>query len=180
MSQVGIDKATYSALMFADRITFPHFSVSSASSLAYSAGESGSGALPRSVSPALILESARPALISRLSKSMISAGVLRGAPRALRPARLVARHEFGDRRDVRQRLDARRVAHAQRAKPTCPDVSDRGGNSVEGELYLTGDEVVQHRPRASIGYVNHGDAGYELEQLSRHMGPSPRSRATPC
>jgi hypothetical protein len=85
MSQVGIDKATYSALMFADRITFPHFSVSSASSLAYSAGESGSGALPRSVSPALILESARPALISLLSLSMIQEGVFLGTPTPCHP-----------------------------------------------------------------------------------------------
>ena len=67
-------------LMFAARITLPHFSVSSARSLPYSSRERASGALPRSAIPALILGSARPALISRLSLSMISTGVWRGAP----------------------------------------------------------------------------------------------------
>src|SRR5215468_4478668 len=49
--------------------TLPHFSVSSARSLPKSAGESASGALPRSASRALILGSARAALTSVLSLS---------------------------------------------------------------------------------------------------------------
>src|SRR5262245_6460228 len=74
------DRAGHSGLMFAARITLPHFSVSSAMSLAKSAGESTSTSPPRSASRALILGSARPALISLLSLSTISVGVFLGAP----------------------------------------------------------------------------------------------------
>ena len=84
-------------------------------SLPYSAGESARGVLPRSAIRALILGSARPALISRLSLSMISTGVLRGAPRP-GPARLVTRHEFGDGRDVRQRLRRASQCHTPSAR----------------------------------------------------------------
>src|SRR6516225_463987 len=69
----------YSALIPAARITLPHFSVSSVISLPYSAGEPDSGVPPMSASRVLIVASARPALISRLSRSMISAGVPFGA-----------------------------------------------------------------------------------------------------
>src|SRR5262245_3564779 len=70
----------HSALMFAARITLPHFSVSSAMSLPKSAGEPTNAVPPSSASRALILGSARPALISWLSLPMISVGVLLGAP----------------------------------------------------------------------------------------------------
>src|SRR6266446_4306117 len=70
----------HSALMLRARMTLPHFSVSSAMSLPKSAGEPGSTVPSRSASRALILGSARPALISLLSLSMISAGVPFGAP----------------------------------------------------------------------------------------------------
>src|SRR5262249_7446056 len=70
----------HSGLMFAERITLAHFSVSAAMNLPKSAGEPGSTMPPRSASRILILGSARPALISRLSLSMISAGVLLGVP----------------------------------------------------------------------------------------------------
>src|SRR6266446_1660391 len=66
--------------MLRARMTLPHFSVSSAMSLPKSAGEPGSTVPSRSASRALILGSARPALISLLSLSMISAGVPFGAP----------------------------------------------------------------------------------------------------
>src|SRR5262249_38279293 len=68
------ERADHSALMLAARITLPHFSVSSAISLAKSAGEPGSTVAPRSASRALILGSARVALISLLSLSTISVG----------------------------------------------------------------------------------------------------------
>jgi tripartite-type tricarboxylate transporter receptor subunit TctC len=54
--------------------TLPHFSVSSAISFPKSAGEPGSVMPPRSASRALILGSARAALISLLRRSTISAG----------------------------------------------------------------------------------------------------------
>src|SRR5215472_12127028 len=69
-----------SALMPTDLITLAHFSVSSAMSLPKSAGETTSGVTPKTASRAFILGSARPALISLLSLSMISAGVFLGMP----------------------------------------------------------------------------------------------------
>src|SRR5262245_7814129 len=71
---------THSALMFAARITLAHFSVSSAMSLPKSAGEPASALPPDSAIRALIFGSARAALVSWLSLSMISAGVPVGAP----------------------------------------------------------------------------------------------------
>src|SRR5262249_45865015 len=65
--------------------TLPHFSVSSAMSLPKSAAEPGRAVPPSSASRALILGSARPALISLLSVSMIPAGVFLGAPRPVIP-----------------------------------------------------------------------------------------------
>src|SRR4029453_4196321 len=74
------DRADHSALMPADLITLAHFSVSSAMSLPKSAGVPGRTVPPRAASRALILGSARPALISLLSLLITSAGVSFGAP----------------------------------------------------------------------------------------------------
>src|SRR5215472_11768516 len=60
--------------------TFVHFSVSSAMNLPHSAGDIGIGSPPKSASRALIVGSARPALIALLSLSTISAGVFLGTP----------------------------------------------------------------------------------------------------
>src|SRR5262249_19301639 len=69
-----------SGLMPAKLMTLPPFSISLAMSLPKSAGEPASTVPPRSASRALVFGSARPALISLLSLSTISAGVLLGAP----------------------------------------------------------------------------------------------------
>src|SRR5215475_4013778 len=74
------DRPGQSALMPRNFTTLPHFSVSSAISLPNSAGDPGSATPPRSARRASILGSARPALISVLSLSTISAGVAFGAP----------------------------------------------------------------------------------------------------
>src|SRR5262245_30895759 len=74
------DRRGQSAMMPTNFTTLPHLSVSSAMNFPKSAGEPTSGVLPRSASRALILGSARPALISLLSLSTISAGVAFGAP----------------------------------------------------------------------------------------------------
>ena len=71
--------------MLAARITLPHFSVSSAISLPNWTGDPGSGVPPKSASRALILGSARAALICALSLSMISAGVPLGTPMPNQP-----------------------------------------------------------------------------------------------
>src|SRR5262249_43695272 len=67
-----------SCLILDARITLARLSVSSAMSLPNSAGDPGSTTPPRSASRVLILGSARPALISLLSFSTISAGVAFG------------------------------------------------------------------------------------------------------
>src|SRR5262249_38869884 len=70
----------YSGLMLADRITLAHLSVSAAISLPKSAGEPRIPMAPSSASRALILGSARAALFSLLSLSIITTGVFLGAP----------------------------------------------------------------------------------------------------
>src|SRR5262245_46447067 len=74
-----------SGLMFAARITLPHFSVSSAISLPKSAGEPAITVPPKSASRALSGGSARAALISLLSLLTISAGVPVGPPTPYQP-----------------------------------------------------------------------------------------------
>src|SRR5262249_42503870 len=66
------DATLHSGLMLAARITLPHFSISSATSLPSSAGVATNGIPPRSARRALILGSARPALISLFSLSITS------------------------------------------------------------------------------------------------------------
>ena len=80
MERPAADARDRIGLILAARITLPHFSVSSAMSLPNSAGEPAKRVPPKSASRALILGSARAALISLLSFSTISAGVFLGAP----------------------------------------------------------------------------------------------------
>src|SRR5262249_49079485 len=76
----GRGRADHSALMPANLTTLAHFSVSAATKLPKSEGEPAITVPPRSASRALILGSARPALISLFSFSTISAGVFFGVP----------------------------------------------------------------------------------------------------
>src|SRR5215472_15304592 len=69
-----------SALTPANFTTLAHFSVSLAMNFPNSAGEPDNAVPPRSARRALNWGSARAALISLLSLSMISAGVSLGAP----------------------------------------------------------------------------------------------------
>src|SRR5262249_23110918 len=71
----------YSGLAPDSLITLPHFAVSSARNLLKSAGEPGVGVAPKPARPAMTFGSARPALISLLSFSTMSAGVFFGAPK---------------------------------------------------------------------------------------------------
>src|SRR5258708_14535162 len=71
---------SYSGLVPENLTTLIHFAVSSKISFPKSAGEPASTVAPRSANLALIVGSARPALISWLSLSIISDGVLLGAP----------------------------------------------------------------------------------------------------
>src|SRR5215472_19287023 len=72
--------ARYSGFAPDNFTTLPHFSVSSAMNLPNSAAVIGIGTPPRSSSRALIVGSARPALIASLSLSIICGGVFLGAP----------------------------------------------------------------------------------------------------
>src|SRR5689334_16087496 len=117
-------------------ITLAHFSVSSAMSIPSSAGEPASTAPPNSTSCALILVSARPALISLLSFSMISAAVL-GSADAIPRAGLVASDEFGHRRHVRQLFCAPRGRHCQSAKFARSDGLNRSSHRAKHHLHLS-------------------------------------------
>src|SRR5262249_60362276 len=67
-------RADHSALMLAARITFAHFSVSSAMNLPKSAGVIDFGTLPMPANCVINLGSARAASIASWSLSMIAAG----------------------------------------------------------------------------------------------------------
>src|SRR5262245_46964011 len=81
VTEYPVKNFTHSGLMPANFTTLPHFSVSSAMSLPKSGAGHPSALPPDSTVRALILESARAALVSRFSLSMISMGVPLGAPR---------------------------------------------------------------------------------------------------
>ena len=85
------------SLMFAARITLPHFSVSSAMCLPNSAGELGNTELLNSASRAFVLGSARIAVVSLLSLSMISGDVFLAAARDHRGQEESDRHERSGR-----------------------------------------------------------------------------------
>src|SRR5262245_42063711 len=75
---LGCEWTCYS-LIFAARMTLPHFSFSAAMNFPNSAGEVAKTVSPQSTIVCLILGSARPALIALLSTSMLAAGVSFGA-----------------------------------------------------------------------------------------------------
>src|SRR5262249_5116761 len=147
MMSVACESA-YSGLMLAARITLPHFSVSAAMNLPKSAGEPVSAVPPRSASLALILGSASAVLISLLSLSMISAGVVLRCADAVPVARLVPRHELSHGRDVRQRIQAPLDGHSQRAQFAGFNVFERRCRGAEIKLNLSAQQVGHHRRRA--------------------------------
>src|SRR5260370_21962048 len=83
--------------------------------------------------------------------------------------RLIARQELAHGRDVRQRVRARRGRYRQRAQSTRPHLLDRFDNGGEHDLHLTGDEIGDRGAAATIGHMNHIDAGHGLEQLARQV-----------
>src|SRR5262245_42486318 len=76
LRNIGLD---HSGLMFAIRITSPHFSVSSAMNLPKPAGVSLNTTPPRLARRPPKVASARPALISLFNLSTMSTGVFLGA-----------------------------------------------------------------------------------------------------
>src|SRR5262249_33201209 len=113
-----------SALMLRAWMTLPHFSVSSAMSLPKSACGPASNMPPISASRALNLASTRPALISLLSFSTISAGVRRTRP----PHR--AQSLDGGYAEVANRLSSER-------RPGCiSNIPDLGFRRAQGRKSL--------------------------------------------
>src|SRR5260221_6159179 len=84
--------------------TLAHFAVSSTMSLPKSAGEPDSTAAPSSASRAFILGSARTVLVSRLSRSIASAGVVFRAPMPYHWLRPEPRTSLGQLRTCRHGL----------------------------------------------------------------------------
>src|SRR5262245_12410215 len=160
-----------SALMPVNFTTLPHFSVSSAISLPKSAGVPGSTVPPKSASRALILGSARPALISFELLDDLGWRVL-GRAEAKPEARLIARHELAHGWKVRQRVRPRHGGHCERAQPTSPDIPYRSDSSGEHDLHLSTEQIIERRPATTIGYMGHVDAVHRLERLTRQMGGS--------
>src|SRR5215472_5643192 len=70
----------HSGLRLANFTTFLNFAVSAATKAPNSDGAPGNAVPPSSIKRVLILGSARLALVSPLSRSMIAAGVFAGAP----------------------------------------------------------------------------------------------------
>src|SRR5262245_13330749 len=114
---VGATMTAYSVLMLAARITFAHFSVSSAMSLPKSAGEPTNGVPPRSASFALhfgIGESSVDVFVE-LVHDLDRCGL--GRADAEPRARLIVRQELVHGRDVRQRVRSCRGRYHERAQP---------------------------------------------------------------
>src|SRR6201984_3045138 len=70
----------HSGFRLANFTTFPHFAVSAATKAPNSDGAPGNAVPPSSIKRALIFASARLALVSPLSRSIIGTGVFAGAP----------------------------------------------------------------------------------------------------
>src|SRR5262249_41491616 len=83
--KIMLHQLAHSPLMPAARMTFVHFSVSPAMNLAKSPGDPPKIRQPRSARRCFVRGSARPALISLLSLSTISAGVSLGAAMPYQP-----------------------------------------------------------------------------------------------
>src|SRR5262245_45052389 len=96
-----------------------------------------------------------------------------GCTEAKPPARLVARHEFTHRRDVRQRHRARRGGDRQGAQLTCPDVLHRRGNALKHDLHLSAEQIDKRGCAAAIMHLDQIDAGHRLEQLTVNMWWTP-------
>ena len=101
----------YSALMPANLITLAHFSDSVATYAPNSVAVKITGIVPKSASRALMVGFASPALMSRLSRAMISARVPFGAPT---PAHVLASYPgsastIGHERDPGSRNESLRA-----------------------------------------------------------------------
>src|SRR5215468_4716803 len=86
-----------------------------------------------------------------------------GRTETLPPAGLITRHELANRRNIRQRLRARRGGYCERAQPASPDILDRCGSVDEYDLHLPGEQINERGPRAAIVYLHQIDARHRFE-----------------
>src|SRR5215468_2714392 len=140
--------------MFAARITLPHFSVSSATSLPKSTGDAAWMRNPKSSYFALISDRARDALISLLRTSTISAGIFLG--RQCRASCQMRNRASTQPRSVHQAEPAsgsRRTPPKHALGP--PDLWNRIGRGCELHLHLTADNIRQGECDATIWHVDY-------------------------
>src|SRR5262249_39072987 len=113
--------------MLAARITLPHLSASSAMNFPNAADVIDIGLTPKPASRASMRGSAgnRVDLLVELVDHLSGGLFRRTDPIPL--ARLVARHEVGQGRNIRQHIRTGRSCHRQRAQHAAPDVLDARG-----------------------------------------------------
>src|SRR5262249_10196584 len=85
--------------------------------------------------------------------------------------RLVARHEFGQGRNIRQHIRTGRGCHRQRAQHAAPDVLDARGYGAENDLHLSDQQI--GNVTAAIRNVDQVDTGHHLEPFAEDVGHGP-------
>src|SRR6516162_5122114 len=113
----------------------------------------------------------RLALVSRLSRSTMS-GRIPGGAQAKPRARLVARHEITEYRNVRQDLRARGRRHRQGAQLAGANILDPRLDRAKERLDLSAEQFRQRT--TAIRHVQQVDASQRLEQLAENMRRAPR------
>src|SRR5262249_47506605 len=112
----------HSGLILAVRMTFAHFSVSSAMNLAKSAAEPPNAMPQSSASRAFVVGSASAALIPWLSLSIISAGVVLGRPTPCHELASYPGTKFAHARHFRKPFPSRSGRHSERTQLVTSDV----------------------------------------------------------
>jgi hypothetical protein len=101
-----------------------------------------------------------------------------GRADAVERARLVARQEIAQRRNLGECRDARRGGHRQRPQLARPYVSERARRRVEHELHLSADQIGERLRDAAIRHVHHVEPGHHLEELAGDVGRGPIAAGT--
>ena len=128
-------------LIPANLTTSPHFAVSAAMNCLNAIGVMGSGTAPRAAMRATSVGSDSPALTALLTMSMTFAGVPASAPMPSQTGRLVTGQELGQRRNVRQHLQALFGRHTERAQLAGFDVADHRRHRLESELHPAAEQI---------------------------------------
>src|SRR5262249_38769281 len=117
----------HSGLILAVRMTFAHFSVSSAMNLVKSAAEPPNAMPPSSASRAFGKRRINP--VVELIKNLRGRGL--GKANAVPRTRIIPRYEFAHTRHFRKPFPSRSGRHSERTQLVAPDVTDRAGHGGE-------------------------------------------------